>query len=107
MPGEPTETVGKMELALHERSAAASGTAASHSSAAGRKAQPAGGGGSHAAQRETSLSGRESAGAGAFPRCLYGDWVGGGGQCAAVAPLLAGQRATKAKRKGTEAAVKR
>jgi hypothetical protein len=111
LPGEPAEALGEIAFALLERSAAASGTAAACPSAGGRKAQPAGGGRSPGAQRETSLSGRESAGAGALPGRLDGDWIGGDGQCAAVALLLAGWSATEARRKGarsgTEGAVKR
>jgi hypothetical protein len=50
-------------------------------------------------------------GAGALPCRLYGDWVGGDGRYAAIAPLLAGQRATITDRKAAgsraEATVKK
>ncbi|SNB75062.1 hypothetical protein SAMN02746019_00018510 [Thermoflexus hugenholtzii JAD2] len=100
LPGGPAETVGSVGLALHDRSVAAGGASASVPPASGEWAEPAGGGGIHGARCETSLCGRESPGAGPLPGDLYGHWVSGGGQCRAVAPLLAGQRAATAGEKG-------
>ena len=62
--------------------------------------RPCRGANENCAQCETSLCGRESPGAGPLPGGLYGHWVGGGGQCPAVAPLLAGQSTATAGRKG-------